>query len=141
MVWWDARPQPRLGTVELREVDAQTDLESAAAIAALARAIMRRAVEAPVTDTAPEQALHWSSFRAARDGLDAEIYYDGGPQPLREVAGRVLAKLAARIPSSRASRRIVSEGNGAARQRAAHERGGMPGLLRYLADLTANCGV
>ena len=48
MVWWDARPQPRLGTVELREVDVQTDLESAAAIAALARAIMRRAVEAPV---------------------------------------------------------------------------------------------
>ena len=47
MVWWDARPQPRLGTVELREVDSQTDLESAAAIAALARAIMRRAVEAP----------------------------------------------------------------------------------------------
>ena len=28
---------------------------------------------------APEQALHWSSFRAARDGLDAEIYYDGAP--------------------------------------------------------------
>ena len=35
MVWWDARPQPRLGTVELREVDVQTDLDSAAAIAAL----------------------------------------------------------------------------------------------------------
>ena len=44
-----------------------------AAIAALARAIMTRAVEDPVTDPAPEQALHWSSFRAARDGLDAEI--------------------------------------------------------------------
>ena len=47
MVWWDARPQPRLGTVELREVDSQTDLESAAAIAALARAIMRRAPSRP----------------------------------------------------------------------------------------------
>jgi hypothetical protein len=31
---------------------------------------MRQAVEAPVSDPAPEQALHWSSFRAARDGLD-----------------------------------------------------------------------
>jgi len=136
MVWWDARPQPRLGTVELREVDAQTDLESGAAIAALARAIMRRAVEAPVTDTAPEQALHWSSFRAARDGLDAEIYYDGGPQPLREVAGRVLAGLDSADPELEGVERIVREGNGAARQRAAHERGGMPGLLRYLADAT-----
>ena len=32
--------------------------------------------------------------------------------------------------------RIVREGNGADRQRAAYERGGMPGLLRYLADVT-----
>jgi glutamate---cysteine ligase / carboxylate-amine ligase len=136
MVWWDARPQPRLGTVELREVDVQTDLESAAAIAALARAIMRRAVEAPRRETAPEQALHWSSFRAARDGLDAEIYYRGGPQPLRELAGSVLAELDGEDPELEGVRRIVRDGNGADRQRAAHERGGMPGLLRYLADLT-----
>ena len=143
MVWWDARPQPRLGTVELREVDVQTDLESAAAIAALARAIMRRAVEAPVTDTAPEQALHWSSFRAARDGLDAEIYYDGWPAPAarggRPACWRRLGTDA--DPELEGIRRIVREGNGADRQRAAHERGGMPGLLRYLADVTANCGV
>ena len=93
MVWWDARPQARLGTVELREVDAQTDLISAAAIAALARAIVRLYVEDPVEKPAPEQALHWSSFRAARDGLEAEIYCDGSPCPLREAA-----KSAARPP-------------------------------------------
>jgi glutamate---cysteine ligase / carboxylate-amine ligase len=137
MVWWDARPQPRLGTVELREVDVQTDLESAAAIAALARAIVRRAVEAPPGEGAPEQALHWSSFRAARDGLDAEIYFEGGPRPLRDVAGRVLGTLDASDPEIEGIGRIVREGNGADRQRAAHERGGMPGLLRYLADVTA----
>jgi glutamate---cysteine ligase / carboxylate-amine ligase len=137
MVWWDARPQPRLGTVELREVDVQTDLESAAAIAALARAIVQRAVEDPVRDRAPGQALHWSSFRAARDGLDAEIYFDGGPQPLREVALRVLAELDGADPELEGVTRVVRDGNGADRQRAAHERGGMPGLLRYLADVTA----
>jgi glutamate---cysteine ligase / carboxylate-amine ligase len=137
MVWWDARPQPRLGTVELREVDVQTDLESAAAIAALGRAIARRAVEDPPASPAPEQALHWSSFRAARDGLDAEIYYEGGPQPLREVAESVVASLEGADPELEGIRRIVREGNGADRQRAAHERGGMPGLLRYLADVTA----
>ena len=54
-------------------------------------------------ERAPEQALHWSSFRAARDGLDAEIYYEGAPHPLREVAGRVLASLGeTTTPSSRA---------------------------------------
>jgi carboxylate-amine ligase len=137
MVWWDARPQPRLGTVELREVDVQTDLDSAAAIAALARAIVRRAVEEPPAERAPEQALHWSSFRAARDGLDAEIYFDGAPRPLREVAASVLAGLEGADPELDGIERIVREGNGADRQRAAHERGGMPVLLRYLADVTA----
>jgi carboxylate-amine ligase len=137
MVWWDARPQPRLGTVEVREVDVQTDLESAAALAALARAIVRHAVEEPVRDTAPEQALHWSSFRAARDGLDADIYFEGSPHPLREVAQRVVASLEAPDPEIEGIERIVRDGNGAARQRAAHEEGGMPGLLRYLADGTS----
>ena len=139
MVWWDARPQPRLGTVELREVDVQTDLESAAAIAALARAIMRRAVEDPVSDPAPEQALHWSSFRAARDGLDAEIWFDGGPRPVREVAGAVLDRIGGDAdPEIDGIRRIVRDGNGADRQRAVFADGGMPALLRYLADVTAS---
>ena len=138
MVWWDARPQPRLGTVELREIDVQADLESAAAIAALARAIVTRAVEDPIQDPAPEQALHWSSFGAAREGLNAKIYLDGSPRPLREVAERVVASLEdGADPELDGIRRIVREGNGADRQRAAHQRGGMPGLLRYLADVTA----
>jgi glutamate---cysteine ligase / carboxylate-amine ligase len=138
MVWWDARPQPRFGTVELREVDAQTDLESVAAIAALARAIMRRAVEDPVSDPAPEQALHWSSFRAARDGLGAEIFFDGSPRPLREVAEAVLDRIGADAdPEIEGIRRIVREGGGADRQRAVFADGGMPALLRYLADGTA----
>jgi glutamate---cysteine ligase / carboxylate-amine ligase len=139
MVWWDARPQPRLGTVELREIDVQTDLDSAAAIAALARAIVRRAVEEPIADCAPEQALHWSTFGAARDGLDAEIYLDGSPRALREVAEIVLERIGSDAdPEIEGIRRIVREGNGADRQRAAFRDGGMPGLLRYLADGTAS---
>jgi carboxylate-amine ligase len=137
MVWWDARPQPRLGTVELREIDEQTDLESAAAIAALGRAIARRAVEEQVTHPAPEQALHWSSFRAARDGLDAEIYFDGGPRPLREVATAVLDRIGSDAdPEIEGIERIVREGGGADRQRAAFAAGGMAGLLRHLARAT-----
>jgi hypothetical protein len=53
------------------------------------------------------------------------------------VAQRVLAELRAEDPELEGVERIVREGNGADRQRAAHERGGMPGLLRYLADVTA----
>jgi carboxylate-amine ligase len=137
MVWWDARPQPRLGTVELREIDVQTDLESAAAIAALARAVVIRSVEEPIDDPSPEQALHWSSFRAARDGLDAEIYHQGSPQPLRQVAEAVLESLGEPDAEIEGIRRIIRDGNGADRQRAAHENGGMPTLLRYLANGTS----
>jgi carboxylate-amine ligase len=136
MVWWDARPQPRLGTVELREVDVQTSLDSAGAIAALTRAVVRRSVEDPPTKHAPDQALHWSSFRAARDGLEADVYHDGRPVPLRVAAGHVLAALDGDDPELEWVERLVRDGNGADRQRATYERGGMPGLLRYLAEAT-----
>ena len=136
MVWWDARPQPRLGTVELRELDVQADLASTAAVAGLARAIAGRAAEAPPLRAASEQALHWSSFSAARDGLDAELLHEGRPVPLREVARRTLAELGGEDPLD-GIERILDAGNGALRQRAAHERGGMPGLLRFLRDETA----
>ena len=37
-LWWDVRPQPRLGTVEMREMDVQADLGHSAALAALVQA-------------------------------------------------------------------------------------------------------
>ena len=58
------------------------------------------------------------------------------PRPLRELAGRVLAELDREDPELEGVKRIIRDGNGADRQRAAHERGGMRGLLRYLADVT-----
>jgi carboxylate-amine ligase len=137
MVWWDARPQPRLGTVELREVDVQTDLEAAAGIAALARAVAVRSAEAPLEHPAPDHGLHWSSFRAARDGLGAEILHRGRLRPLREAARELLADLRGEDPALEGVERILADGGGADRQRAAHARGGMPGLLRFLVDETA----
>ena len=137
MVWWDARPQPRLGTVELREIDVQSSLDSAAAIVGLARALVERAAEAPVQRPTPEQALHWSSFRAARDGLEAEIIHRGRLRALRQVVDEVVEELNGDDPALEGIGRILSEGNGADRQRAAYERGGMPALLRHLVDETA----
>ena len=137
MVWWDARPQPRLGTVELREIDVQSNLDAAAGIAALARAIALRAADSPLRRPAPDHALHWSSFRAARDGLGADILHRGRLRPLRDAAQELLGDLRGEDPALEGVERILADGSGADRQRAAHARGGMPALLSFLVDETA----
>jgi hypothetical protein len=38
-IWWDARPHPRLGTLEVRIADQQTSVDRSAAIAALVQAL------------------------------------------------------------------------------------------------------
>jgi glutamate---cysteine ligase / carboxylate-amine ligase len=137
MVWWDARLQPRLGTVELRELDAQTGLEQTAGMAALVHAVARRAVESPPAELAPAQALHWSSFRAVRDGLDAELLFRGRLQPAREAARELLDELAGSDDALTGVERILSEGGAPARQRATYAAGGMTALLESLVDQTA----
>jgi glutamate---cysteine ligase / carboxylate-amine ligase len=137
MVWWDARLQPRLGTVELRELDVQTNLEQTAGMAALVHALARRAAEQPPTDLAPAQALHWSSFRAVRDGLDAEVLFRGRLRRAREAARELLDDLGGTDDALTGVERILREGGAPARQRAMHAEAGMAGLLRSLADETA----
>jgi carboxylate-amine ligase len=136
MVWWDARLQPRLGTVELRELDVQTGLQEAAGMAALVHAVARRAAEQPPLDLAPEQALHWSSFRAVRDGLDAELLFRGRLRPVREAARELLDELKGEDDALEGVERILREGGAPARQRAVFADSGMAGLLRSLADET-----
>jgi carboxylate-amine ligase len=137
MVWWDVRPQPRLGTIELRELDVQAGLDEAAGMAALVRALARRAAEAPLERPAAAQTIAWSWFSAQRDGLDAEIAHGGRLVPLREVARETLDSLAGEDPALEGVEKILSDGNGADRQRTAFARGGMPALLEFLAAETA----
>jgi carboxylate-amine ligase len=137
MVWWDARLQPRLGTVELRELDVQTNVEQTAGMAALVHALARRAAEQPPTDLAPAQALHWSSFRAVRDGLEAELLFRGRLRKARDAARELLDELRGEDDALDGVERILREGGAPARQRAVYAADGMAGLLRSLADETA----
>jgi carboxylate-amine ligase len=132
LVWWDVRPHPRLGTVEVRELDAQASLGEVTAIAALTQALARREAEAPTADLPPAEAIDWACFRAARDGLDAEIQHEGRLLPLRDVAREVASALD--VPQVE---ELVARGGGAARRRAAHARGGMAEVLRELVDETS----
>jgi carboxylate-amine ligase len=131
LVWWDVRPHPRLGTVEIRELDAQASLDDVVAITALAQALARREAEAPADELPPAEALDWACFRAARDGLHAEIQHDGRLMPLQDVARDVARALG--VP---AVEELLARGGGAARRRQAHARGGMSEVLRDLVQET-----
>jgi carboxylate-amine ligase len=124
-LWWDVRPHPKLGTLETREMDAQSSLDDAAALAALVQGLARAGAESPAADPAPAEALAWSSFHAARDGLDAQLWVEGSRVPAREAA-RKAADLAGAHdagPELEGLERILTEGNGAERQRAAAKSG------------------
>jgi carboxylate-amine ligase len=74
-LWWDVRPQPRFGTVEVRIMDAQTKLGETAAIAALVQCIVRAEVASGthLERWMPQEVLSENRFLAARDGMDAEL--------------------------------------------------------------------
>jgi glutamate---cysteine ligase / carboxylate-amine ligase len=136
-VWWDVRLHPRLGTIELRELDAQSRIADAAAIAALVQALARHEAENR-RDPEPSEAISESSFRASRDGIEATLLDDGELRPVREIARRTVdrvAPAARELGGERALEgidRMLGEGGGAGRQRKALAEGGMEAVLEQL---------
>ena len=75
-LWWDVRPQPRLGTVEIRIMDAQPRLAATAGLVALVQAIARLELEqgyAPAALINANEVLAENRFIAARDATAAEL--------------------------------------------------------------------
>jgi carboxylate-amine ligase len=96
-LWWDVRPQPRFGTVEVRIMDAQTTLADTAALASLVQSIVRLEVEegARTFDAGiPTEVLSENRFLAARDGMDAELIEpeQGTRVPARALLDNLLAE-------------------------------------------------
>jgi carboxylate-amine ligase len=101
-------------------------------------------VHEPPTGPLPaREALVESSFRAGRDGLEATVWHDGALRPVRELAAdaieraRPYARDVGAEDALEEAQRILSEGNGADRMRAAHAAGGMRGMLERLVAETA----
>ncbi|HEY6890030.1 MAG TPA: YbdK family carboxylate-amine ligase [Solirubrobacter sp.] len=93
-VWWDARLQPRLGTLEVRIMDAQSRTTDAGALAAVVQCLARRAgVESCMA--APE-LLAENRFLAARDGMRAQIVDPTllEPRPMTTCVAHLLAACA-----------------------------------------------
>jgi len=141
-LWWDVRPHPKLGTVELRAFDAQTRLESVAALAALGQSLAATFAERPVAPQ-PRSLIAENKWRAARYGLDAELVdLESGRRRSAREAARELVETAAPAAERLGCaaelagiEELCSRGSGAEEQRRVHERGGS--LLAVAQSLAA----
>jgi len=76
-LWYDVRPHPNLGTVEVRVMDAQTRVEHTVGLAALAQALVRELAEhfesGQELSRYPFEMLDENKWLAARHGLEGEL--------------------------------------------------------------------
>ena len=144
-VWWDIRPHPGYGTVELRMCDSMPTLWEISALAALAQSLVTefdRMIDAGVTPDVPrEWVRRENKWRAARWGVEADLVIDesGHTQPLREIVDGLVDRL---LPIAHDLgcaveladlRRIAAEGPSYVRQRRVVAEGGdLQGVVRAL---------
>jgi carboxylate-amine ligase len=79
-VWWDIRPHPNFGTVELRICDAMPTLREITAVGALVQSLVQR-IDAQIDRGEPvyvarEWTIRQNKWLAARHGLDAKLIVD-----------------------------------------------------------------
>ena len=92
-LWYDVRPHPNFGTVEVRVMDSQTHIEHTLGLAALVQAMVRELAlhfeEGMELSSYPFEMLDENKWLAARHGLEGELV--DLPHPDR-VATRALAR-------------------------------------------------
>ena len=84
-IWWDVRPHPHLGTLEIRIADQPTSLKRTALVVR----VLRDLVAGAPASTADRGDYVQNRWAAARFGLDAELIHPGGE---RAVLARELAR-------------------------------------------------
>ena len=150
-IWWDIRPHPRLGTIEVRICDAVTRVEDAIAIAAFCQSLVKlycerfeRGAEIPSFHRLLTTENKWL---AARYGLEAPVMDlltgTRNRVPVAQLIRRSLRQLdphARELGSEReleGIREILARGNGADRQlRVFKEAGDIVTVARAIADAT-----
>jgi carboxylate-amine ligase len=98
-VWWDIRPHPGFGTVELRICDGLPSLTEIGCVAALSQCLVERFDRQLDNGYTLPQPLPWlvreNKWRAARYGLEAEIVIDnsGNVRPVKEAISDLVEDL------------------------------------------------
>jgi carboxylate-amine ligase len=135
-LWYDVRPHPNLGTVEIRTMDAQTRTEQTIALAALSQALVKQLYERHragehFADHHAEM-LDENKWLAARYGLDAKLVDLPGTHRVsaRELVRRELPALREHAQELGSSAQLegvgelLDGGNGAERQLAHYREAG-----------------
>jgi carboxylate-amine ligase len=132
-LWYDIRPHPRFGTVEIRCCDAQTRVEHTVALAALIQAMVKELCEHYEAGTPlgeyPWQMLDENKWLAARHGLDGDIVDlpSNDRVATKALARRLVDRLREHAQELDAEHElegildIIDRGNGAARQVVVYE--------------------
>ncbi|MGH8973747.1 MAG: glutamate--cysteine ligase [Acidimicrobiia bacterium] len=98
-VWWDIRPHPTFGTVELRICDGIPTMSEIVTVAALSQCLVEwldTLIDRGYTLPCPRAwVVRENKWRAARHGIDAEIILDesGKVAPLRVALGDLVEEL------------------------------------------------
>ena len=132
-LWYDVRPHPNLGTVEIRCCDSQTRAEHTVALTALIQAMVHELAEHHEAGTQlavyPWQMLDENKWLAARHGLEGEIVDLPSSERVttKALTKRLLERLtphAQQLGSAAALdgiRDLLERGNGASRQIVVYE--------------------
>src|SRR5690242_2477724 len=132
-LWYDVRPHPNFGTVEIRVMDSQTRVEHTLGVAALVQALVKELCEhfeaGRELSRYPFEMLDENRWLAARHGLEGELVdlpHDTRVQT-RELARRLIDRMRDHCRDLgsegdlEAVEDLLERGNGAARQVVVYE--------------------
>ncbi len=132
-LWYDVRPHPSFGTVEIRCMDSQTRVEHTLGLAALIQAMVKELAEhyeaGKELSRYPYEMLDENKWLAARHGLDAQLVDLPATErvPVPELARRVIDRLHPHAEALGSADElehledILENGNGASRQTVVYE--------------------
>jgi carboxylate-amine ligase len=127
-LWYDVRPHPNLGTVEIRVMDSQTRVEHTLALAALVQAMVKELAEhfesGQQLSRYPYEMLDENKWLAARHGLDGTLVDlpKTSRVPVPELTRRLIERLRPHaeelgsVEDFNCLEDLLDKGNGASRQ-------------------------
>ncbi len=132
-LWYDVRPHPNLGTVEVRVMDAQTRVEHTVALAALVHALVKELAEhfdaGEQVSAYPHEMVDENKWLAARHGLEGELVDLPSSERVgtRQLAHRLLERVREHAEDLGSAgdldgiQDLLDRGNGAQRQTVVYE--------------------